>query len=67
MERSEGTLAQLVEHLPSMYRALGLIPQHKLGLVGHTCHPSTQEVEVGGTKVEVTLCYIASLALAWDT
>ena len=63
----EEAIAQLVEYLPSMHEVCNLIPQHKPGLVGHACYPSTQEAKVGGSEVQVTLCYNASFRLPWDT
>lgn len=38
-----GDVPQLVECLSSMHEALGLTPSlHKLGMVSHTCQPSTR-------------------------
>jgi hypothetical protein len=46
-------VAQLGEYLPSIHRALDLIPApYKLGIVEHACTPSTQEVEAEGSEVE---------------
>lgn len=39
--------------LASMYKALGFISSsYKLGVVAHTCNPSTQEAEVKQTGVQ---------------
>lgn len=52
-----GTVAQLVECLPGVCRALGLIPSitQTLGIVVHTCSPSTHKVEAGESETQLIL------------
>ena len=44
-----GAGAQLVEYLPSIYKAQH---QTQLGMVLHTCNSSTQEMKSGGSDVQ---------------
>lgn len=58
-----GAIAALVQCLPPMHKALGLILQSiQLGMVAHICNPSKegQELKVilGHTEFKTTLCYV---------
>lgn len=48
------TVAQSIECLPGIHNALGL----NLGMIVHTRHPSSQEVEEEGSRFKVVLDYI---------
>jgi hypothetical protein len=64
-----GTVAggQLVEHLPSMHRALGLVISMPPGMVAHTCSPSIRKVESGDSAVQCHPYCTVNLWLASDT
>lgn len=52
----DGGIAQLGESLPSMHKALSLIPiPHKLGILTHVCNSSTLK-ESRGSVVQGHLC-----------
>jgi hypothetical protein len=47
MKVRTGGVAHLIECLPQIPKALSsILNTHKLGMVVHTCNPSTREVEV---------------------
>lgn len=64
----EFTVAQLVECLPDMHRALGSNPQHsiRLSLLEHACAPCTQELEARGPEVQVYYCICKNLRPTCD-
>lgn len=47
-------VAQWAEHLPRVPKAAGSNPQalYSLGLVAHTCHPSSREARAAGSGVQ---------------
>lgn len=47
-----GDVALLVEGLPSMRKSWVQSQHHKLNTVAGVYHPSTQEVETGGSEVQ---------------
>lgn len=52
--RLGSSVAQLVECLPGMPKALGLIPnsEHKSDILVHTYNPSSYKVQAGGLEVQ---------------
>lgn len=56
-----GDVAQLVERLFSMHKALGLIPRsHRPCVMSHICNPDTQTQRQRGQKFKVMFSYLAS-------
>lgn len=58
------SVAQLVEYLPDVQKALGSNPQHsiRLSLLERTRVPCTQELEARGPEVQVYYCIYKNLS-----